>query len=108
MIKIDSSSLILALQMNFIPILTKLYKELVITKSVYEEVIIDGKEKGKEEAFIGDKLIKEKELTIHQVKEELMDLKLGKGETEIIHNSIELNCSCLMEDKKAKKIPIPF
>lgn len=104
MIKIDSSSLILALKMNFIPVLTQLYDELIITNSVHKEVIINGKEKGKEEAIIGDKLIKESEILIHQVKGDLMNLKLGVGETEIIHNSIDLQCPCLMEDKKAKKI----
>ena len=45
---------------------------------------------------------------IHKVDEELMDLKLGLGETEVIHNSIKIKCQCMMEDKKAKRIAESF
>lgn len=90
--------------MDFIDILEELYQELVISEAVYQEVVINGKSKGKEEAIIGEKLIKEKKIRIHQVDEKLMDLNLGLGETEIIHNSINNKCLCMMEDKKAKRI----
>jgi len=104
MIKLDSSTLIISLKMDYIEILTRLYGELIITKAVNQEVIIKGKEKGKAEAVIGEKLIREKKILIHVVKKDLMDLKLGLGETEVIHNSIEKKCPCLIEDKKAKRI----
>ena len=104
MIKIDASSLIISLKMDFIDILTKLYDKLIITEAIYKEVIINGKNKGRQEAIIGDKLIKEKKITIHKLDEKLMDLKLGLGETEVIHNSINNKCLCMMEDKKARKI----
>ena len=108
MIKIDASSLIISLKMDFIDVLNKLYKELIITEAIYKEVIINGKNKGKQEAIIGEKLIKDKKITIHKVEEELMDLKLGLGETEVIHNSINVKCPCMMEDKKAKRIAESF
>lgn len=108
MIKIDASSLIISLKMDFINILSQLYDELIITEAIYQEVIINGKNKGKQEAIIGDKLIKEKRIEIHQVDEEFMDLKLGLGETEVIHNSINIGCLCMMEDKKAKRIAESF
>ena len=62
--------------MNFIEVLTQLFKELVITGAVYREVIVNGKKMGKEEAIIGEKLIQEKKIEIHEIDEELMDLKL--------------------------------
>ena len=108
MIKIDSSSLIVALKMDFILVLSKLYNKLVITNSVYQEVILRGEKKGKEDAIIGKKLIEDNIIHVHKIKEDLMELKLGKGETEIIHNSINLKCPCMMEDKKAKKIAESF
>lgn len=108
MIKIDSSTLIISLKMNFIEVLTQLFEELVITKAVYQEVIVNGRQMGKEEAIIGEKLILEKKIEIHEIDEELMDLKLGLGETEIIHNSINIKCPCMMEDKKAKRIAENF
>ena len=104
MIKIDASSLIISLKMDFIKILKGLYGDLIITEAIYQEVIINGKNKGKQEAIIGEKLITEKEIIIHKVDEDLMDLKLGIGETEVIHNSINNKCPCMMEDKKAKRI----
>ena len=108
MIKIDASSLIISLKMDFINILSQLYNDLIITEIVYREVIIDGKNSGKQEAIIGEKLIKENKISIHKVDEKLMDLKIGLGETEIIHNSINLRCPCMMEDKKAKRIAESF
>jgi len=108
MIKIDASSLIISLKMDFIDVLNKLYEDLIITEAIYQEVIINGKNKGKQEAIIGEKLVNEKKITIHKVEEELMDLKLGLGETEVIHNSISTKCLCMMEDKKAKRIAESF
>ena len=108
MIKIDASSLIIALKMDFINILTQLYDELIITEAIFKEVIINGKKKGKQEAIIGEKLIKEKKIIIHKINEELMELRLGLGETEVIHNSININCPCIIEDKKAKRIAESF
>lgn len=108
MIKIDASSLIVSLKMGFIDVLNELYEDLIITEAIYQEVIINGKSKGKQEAIIGEKLIRDKKITIHKVDEELMDLKLGLGETEVIHNSINFKCLCMMEDKKAKRIAESF
>ncbi|KKL88043.1 hypothetical protein LCGC14_1928650 [marine sediment metagenome] len=108
MLKIDASSLIIALKMGFINILTQLYDELIITEAIYKEVIINGKKKGKQEAIIGEKLINDKKITIHKIDEELMDLKLGIGETEVIQNSINIKSPCMMEDKKAKRMAENF
>ena len=108
MIKIDASSLIISLKMDFIEVLNKLYEDLIITEAIYQEVIINGKNKGKQEAIIGERLIKDKKITIHKIDQELMDLKLGLGETEVIHNSINIKCPCMMEDKKAKRIAESF
>ena len=108
MLKIDASSLIISLKMDLIDVLAQLYDELIITEAIYQEVIINGKKKGKQEAIIGEKFIENKKITIHKVDEELMDLKLGLGETEVIHNSINIKCQCMMEDKKAKRIAESF
>ncbi len=108
MLKIDASSLIISLKMGFINVLIQLYDELIITEAVYQEVIINGKKKGKQEAIIGEKLISDKKITIHKIDEELMDLKLGIGETEVIQNSINIKSLCMMEDKKAKRIAENF
>ncbi|TFF89462.1 MAG: hypothetical protein EU549_00545 [Promethearchaeota archaeon] len=108
MIKIDASSLIISLKMDFINVLSRLYHDLIITDKVYYEVITRGKNGGKQEAIIGEKLIKENKISVHQVDKELMDLNIGLGETETIQNSITIKCPCMMEDKKAKRIAEGF
>jgi len=94
--------------MNFIEVLIQLYDELIITEAVHNEVMINGKKKGKLEAIIGKNLLKENKIKVHKIEGDLMDLKLGIGETEVIHNSINLKCPCMMEDKKAKRIAENF
>ena len=90
MIKIDASSLIYSLKLDWIDSLKKLYEDLVITASIYQEVILKGKKKGKPDAFIGEKLINQKIIQVHQVKEKSqVNLGLGEGESETILNAIE-------------------
>ncbi len=103
MIKVDSASLIYSLKMDYLEILGKLYKEIIITKSVFEEVIVKGKEKNKSEAFIGEELINKKKIQVHERAEKVMELRLGLGESEIIQNSLSYGCPCIIDDKKAKK-----
>ncbi|MHA1492250.1 MAG: hypothetical protein ACTSRI_21685, partial [Promethearchaeota archaeon] len=109
MIKIDASSFIYSIKMNWINDLKKLYEELLITTSVYKEVILTGKKKNKPDAFIGEKLIRQKDIQIHRVEgNSQVDMGLGEGETETILNTIELGCNCLIDDKKAIRIAESF
>ena len=109
MIKIDASSLIYSIKMDWINDLKKLYEELIITTSVYQEVILNGKKKGKPDAFIGEKLISQKYIQIHRMEgNSQVDIGLGEGETETILNTIELGCNCLIDDKKAIRIAESF
>lgn len=109
MIKIDASSLIYSLKMDWISGLKKLYEEIIITTSVYQEVILNGKKKGKPDAFIGEKLIGQKDIQVHHIKEDSqITIGLGEGESETILNAIELGCNCLIDDKKAIRIAESF
>lgn len=109
MIKIDASSFIYSIKMNWIKVLKELYEELIITSSVYQEVILNGKSKGKPDAFIGEKLIKKYDIQIHDVeKKSDVEMGLGKGETDTILNAIEIKCFCLIDDKKAIRIAESF
>ncbi|TFF86888.1 MAG: hypothetical protein EU551_00460 [Promethearchaeota archaeon] len=109
MIKIDANSLIYSIKMDWISFLKELYEDLIITSSVYNEVILTGKTKGKPDAFIGEKLIKKHNIQIHEVKKQTKaEMGLGEGETDTILNSIELKCSCLIDDKKAVRIAESF
>jgi predicted nucleic acid-binding protein len=109
MIKIDASSFIYSIKIDWIHVLKEMYKDLIITDSVYREVIINGKENGKADAYIGEKLIKKYGIQIHELKKNKEnELGLGAGETETILNALELNCACLIDDKKAIRIADSF
>lgn len=109
MIKIDASSFIYSIKMDWIIVLKELYEDLIITSSVHKEVILDGKSRGKPDAFIGEKLIKKYDIQIHDIeKNSEVEIGLGEGETDTILNSIELKCSCLIDDKKAIRIAESF
>ncbi|MHA1291564.1 MAG: hypothetical protein ACTSQJ_02720 [Promethearchaeota archaeon] len=95
--------------MDWINVLKELYEELIITFSVYQEVILNGKNRGKPDAFIGEKLIKKHDIKIHDVeKNSEVEMGLGVGETDTILNAMESKCSCLIDDKKAIRIAESF
>ena len=76
---------------------------------MYQEVILNGKSRGKPDAYIGEKLIKKYDIQIHDVeKNSEVEMGLGEGETDTILNAIEINCSCLIDDKKAIRIAESF
>lgn len=109
MIKIDASSFIYSIKMDWINVLKELYEDLIITSSVHKEVILNGKNRGKADAFIGEKLIKKYDIQIHDIeKNSEVEIGLGEGETDTILNTIELKCSCLIDDKKAIRIAESF
>jgi len=109
LIKIDASSFIYSIKMDWIKVLKELYEDLIITSSVHQEVILNGKFKGKPDAFIGEKLIKKYDIKIHDVeKNSEVEMGLGEGETDTILNAIKLKCSCLIDDKKAIRIAESF
>ncbi|TFG20261.1 MAG: hypothetical protein EU529_15115 [Promethearchaeota archaeon] len=95
--------------MDWINVLKELYEELIITSSVHQEVILNGKNRGKPDAFIGEKLIKKHDIQVHDVeKNSEVEMGLGVGETDTILNAIDLKCSCLVDDKKAIRIAESF
>ncbi|MEX2754296.1 MAG: hypothetical protein Q6365_002805 [Candidatus Sigynarchaeota archaeon] len=104
MIKIDASSLIYLLRMNFIDVLVKFENELVITKAVHDEVVIRGKNKGRADAFICEKLIHEGRITVHDHLGYMLNVNLGPGEQETIQNAMEKQCSCVLDDQKALRM----
>ncbi|MHA1520458.1 MAG: hypothetical protein ACTSRK_09770 [Promethearchaeota archaeon] len=104
MIKIDASSLIYSIKMDFLEIIERLYGDLIITPEIYKEVVKKGMERGKPDAFILKKRIEQKKISIHQIEGILPDFHLGKGETEIIHEALNEKVTALIDDKKARVI----
>jgi predicted nucleic acid-binding protein len=90
--------------MDFTGVISKLHGDVVITKAVHEEVITRGKRKGKAEAFICEKFIKVGNIIVHDSPTSLPVLGLGPGETETIQNAIEHKCTCMIDDKKGRRV----
>jgi predicted nucleic acid-binding protein len=82
----------------------KLYQDLVITSGVWGEAVEEGKKKGKPDAFIIEKKIKEKIVSIHKSKPSYPEMKLGNGETETIHEAIDESVPAMIEDIKPRII----
>ncbi len=104
MMKIDSSSLIYISKLDLWSTLVHLYENLIITRKVFEEVVEQGKLRGKSDAFIIERKINEKILKIHSSNEQYPNLNLGKGETETIFESLKEKIPALLDDKKARLI----
>ncbi len=103
-IKIDSSSLIYISKLDLWTTMLKLYDDLIITSNVLEEVVEQGKIRGKPDAFIIERKINDKILKVHFSKVQLPTLNLGHGETETIIESIQEKSQALLDDKKARLI----
>ena len=106
MIKTDASSLIYMLKMNFIETLVKIDERLYITEMVYHEVVTRGKVRGKADAYLCEKLVKEGFIKLHASPRTLLDINLGTGERETMQNAIEHECPCVLDDKKAQRVAI--
>ena len=104
MIKLDTSSLVMIAKLDFWDVVKKMHGDLIITRGVWEEAVEEGKKKGKQDAFIIEKKIKEKVITIHPSKQEYPEMKLGKGETETIHAAIDESVPAMIEDVRPRVI----
>jgi len=100
-IKIDSCSLIYASKLDLWDIIIEFFDNIGILDAVYDEVVIKGKIRGKPDAFIIEKKIKEKIIQIIPAPEKMIEFHLGRGETETIIESLDEKVQALIDDKKA-------
>ncbi len=101
MIIADSSALISLAVCGNLPLLVRLYKEVVVPKAVFDEVNKGDKPHGKELCvYLRDKIID------IDLSELIIDLgKLGRGELEAIALFKKLHGDfLLLDDKKARKV----
>lgn len=99
----DASSLVLLAKPNIITHLLKRNK-VIIPVAVYEEVI-KGKEKGRYDAFLIERLVREKKLTITKVNKKLKEkvrklFGLYAGEGEVLTLALQNKFTVLTDDRK--------
>jgi predicted nucleic acid-binding protein len=103
-IKIDACSLIYISRIDIWNLIKKLFDELIITPKVYEEVVVQGKRRGKPDAYYIEKLINENLIQIHETNDPLPDMKLGDGENQTIQEGIKEKVPVLIDEIKGQTI----
>ncbi len=101
MIEIDSCSLIFVSKLDLWDIIIDIFENIAILTAVYDEVVKNGKIRGKPDAFIIEKKIKEKVIQIIPSPDKMIEFHLGKGETETIIEALDEKVQALIDDKKA-------
>lgn len=111
----DSVSLILLAKTNLLEMLTE-KNEVVVPKLVYQEVI-KGKDKGREDSMLVDKLVSEKKILLRSanitIKNKITKmLNLRGGELEVVTLALGKNKVILTDDRKcinaARALKIDF
>ncbi|HLC53899.1 MAG TPA: DUF3368 domain-containing protein [Candidatus Nanoarchaeia archaeon] len=110
----DSSPLIILGKLNKLELLAKVFGKIEIVKSVYNEVVEEGKKSGKAEAFDIEELIENKKILIRNLDKDAMSKssflqksysKLGIGEADSLALSLaEKQKEILIDEAFARKV----
>jgi len=106
MVTSNSSPLIHLTRLGKIEYLFELVKKINIPEAVFDEVIIQGKEKNFSEAFIIERFIREEKIEV--IKVDTFDRSfyppLGCGELEALELARQNNELLLIDEKKARNL----
>jgi predicted nucleic acid-binding protein len=103
-LKIDSCSLIYLAKSDLLPVAAQLYRDLKITRGVYEEVVVEGKKRNHADAFLVDSHIQNRKLGIVDFKGDVPAemAAMGRGEAETVMESRSEKCPALLDDIRSK------
>ncbi len=104
----NSGPLIHLARVGLIDFLLKLYDIVLIPESVYNEVVIKGKEEGYSDAIIVEQAIVEKRIIVKTVKsenKEVFSFNLHSGELDVIRLALDSKTELvLLDDDEARII----
>lgn len=100
----NATPLIYLAKADQLHLLADMFKEIMIPDAVYREVVIEGIQREKNDAFRIKKMIEEGWLEVRAVKTDFqIELPLHPGETEVISLALEEGIkTILMDDVKAR------
>ena len=105
----DSSSLIYLGKLKILEKLKLLEGKKYIPKSVYEEVVIKGFERGEPETKYIDKLIKDNYFIVENAEDNIGDFFfLSKADKEVIYLAKKLKLTAIIDEAYAKKIALSY
>ena len=96
----DSTPLIYLSKIGCTNLLKNIFDKIIIPQEIYEEVIIKGKEQGRSEILLIEKLIEEGYIIIKNTSHILGLDSLDKGEKQCISLCKDLNISNILIDEK--------
>jgi predicted nucleic acid-binding protein len=103
-LKIDACSLIYLAKSDLLPVAQKLYRDLRITRAVYEEVVVEGRKRNRPDAFVVDSHVEKRALGVvdfnAKVPPELS--AMGRGESETVMESRAESCPALLDDLRSR------
>lgn len=104
----NSGPLIHLASVGLIDFLFKLYDKILIPESVYDEVVIKGKEEEYSDAIIIEQAISDKKIEVKKVSlenKEFFSSKLHKGELDVIKLALNSTTELvLLDDEEARII----
>ncbi|KXA99978.1 hypothetical protein AKJ47_00085 [candidate division MSBL1 archaeon SCGC-AAA261G05] len=101
----DSTVLIFLAKLNKLPLLKMIYPKVLIPEKVHDEVVGKGRRKGERNAIIVRNAIKEGWIEVRETetREDVNEFKLGRGESEALSLSKNLNHEeILVDDESAR------
>ena len=102
----NSSPLIHLTRLGKIEYLFNLVKKISIPKAVFDELVIEGKQKNYSESYSIETFIKEGKINVIRLKsfDDSFYPPLGRGELEALELAKQNNELLLIDDKKARNI----
>ncbi|MBA7484833.1 hypothetical protein ES707_20364 [subsurface metagenome] len=85
----------------------ELYDLIVIPPSVYDEIIVKGKEQGQSDAFLLERFIIKEKIKVKEIKKsntEITSSKLHEGEINAIILSLQSNVKIILLDDEEARI----
>lgn len=101
----NSTPLIYFAKLNKLSLLTKVFKEIIIPKEVYDEVVLKGKELNKPETIVIQNFIQNEYIRIKKTKPDLKIDTLHKGEIAAISLALKSGIrNILIDDKEGAEV----
>ena len=99
----NSSPIIHLARINRLYLLQRLFKEIIISKAVYREVVVEGRGKPGSKEVEKAKWIKVKDIRDTKMKQ-VLTLLLDEGEAEAIILALEINADLILLDEREARI----
>ncbi len=106
----DSTPLIYLAKAGVLPKLVGLRLKLVIPRAVYEEVVVEGKRRGKQDALIVEKLVSDKAFAVADarskglVKRLLTNPGLSRADAETLALARELKAVAVVDESLCRSV----